>query len=128
MDSVLNSVKKSLGIPAEVTDFDPDVILFTNSAFGTLNQLGLGPAEGFEIEDATAVWDTFTLGNPKLNGVKEYVYISVRLVFDPPQQGPLLQALQNKLNELTWRLNVVREGTVYGQGVILDGVIDGGTP
>lgn len=128
MDSILDSVKKSLGIPAEVTDFDPDVILFTNSAFSTLNQLGLGPVEGFEIEDAAAVWDTFTLGDPRINSVKEYVYISVRLVFDPPQQGPLLQAYQNKLNELTWRLNVVREGTVYGQGAILDGVIDGGTP
>lgn len=130
MDSILDSVKKNLGIPLEVTDFDQDIILLINSAFGTLHQIGLGPIDGFEIEDNTAVWDSFTLGDKRYNGVKQYVYLKVRVVFDPPQQSYVLEALNQSITELTWRLNVARENDVlnYPNPTVPTFIFDGGAP
>lgn len=110
MDSILNSVKKTLGIGSDYTAFDLDIMLHINSVFSTLNQLGIGPEAGFMIEDADATWDTF-LGTDalKLNSVKTYVYLKVRMLFDPPQTSYLIDALNKQATELEWRLNVRRE-------------------
>lgn len=113
-DSILNSVKKILGIAADYDAFDTDIIVHTNSVFSTLNQLGLGPKEGFMIEDDSAVWEDFLLGDMRLNAVKTYTYLRVRVLFDPPTTGFTLTALQEQIKEMEWRLNIVREGDEYG--------------
>lgn len=113
-DSILNSVKKILGIAADYDAFDTDIIVHTNSVFSTLNQLGLGPKEGFMIEDDSAVWEDFLLGDMRLNAVKTYTYLRVRVLFDPPTTGFVLTALQEQIKELEWRMNVVREADSYG--------------
>ena len=106
MDSILDSVKKNLGLADTYDVFDPDIILFINSVFSTLNQLGLGPTNGFAIEDDTATWDEFLGGDLRSNDVKTYIYLRVRLLFDPPQTGYLVDALNKQIAEHEWRMNV----------------------
>lgn len=128
-DSILTSIKKILMIDESYTVFDPDIILHINSAFATLNELGLGPDEGFMIDDATAVWaDFFT--DMRLNSVKSYVGLRVKVVFDPPSNPRVVQAIETQIKELEWRLNAVREHTdwvnplppsPWGGPVIVDG-------
>jgi hypothetical protein len=112
-DSILTSTKKILGIAEDYTAFDMDVMTHINSAFSTLNQLGIGPANGFFIEDATATWSDFLLDDPRLNNVRTYIYLKVRIVFDPPGTSFHLNAIQEQLKELEWRLNVYREETQW---------------
>lgn len=109
-ESILNSTKKMLGIDADYDAFDMDVILHINGALSTLNQLGLGPEEGFMIEDETAEWGDLLEDDMRLNSVKSLVYLKVRLVFDPPSTSFVLSAMQEQIKELEWRLNVYREG------------------
>lgn len=103
--SILTSIKKLLGIESDYTQFDSDIILQINSAFSSLNQLGIGPEEGFEIHDATTGWSSFITG-PKFNYAKTYVFLKVKLAFDPPTSSTLMASYENQLNELTWRLSV----------------------
>lgn len=109
--SILNSTKKILGIAEDYTVFDLDVITHINTAFSTLTQLGVGPAAGFMIEDATAEWTDFISDDLQYNSVKSYVFLRVRLLFDPPTTSYLITALEKQLQELEWRLNVHREET-----------------
>lgn len=108
MQSILVSIKKLLGIAEDYPHFDEDIILQINSAFSTLNQLGVGPAEGFSIEDSSAVWSDF-ITDDRLNFVKTFVQIKVKLAFDPPTSGVLLDSYRSQLDELTWRLSIVSE-------------------
>lgn len=108
-NSILDSVKKILGMDASYTVFDLDVTLHINSVFSTLNQLGVGPDAGFMIEDNTALWDTFLLGDPRLNQVKSYVFLRVKMLFDPPMTSFHIDAMKEQIKELEWRLNVQRE-------------------
>lgn len=108
-DSILTSTKKALGLEEDYEAFDPDIIMHINSVFSTLNQLGIGPGLGFMIEDKEALWDTFLGGDPRLNNVKTYVYLRVRMLFDPPQTGFHTTAMQDQIKELEWRINVQRE-------------------
>lgn len=112
-DSILKSVKKILGIEAAYTVFDIDIITHINSVFATLNELGLGPIDGFMITDDTSVWQDFLEGDAKLNSVQSYMYLRVRLLFDPPSTSYLITSLQEQAKELEWRLNVVREFRDY---------------
>lgn len=106
MESILTSIKKMLGITEEYTHFDKDIIMHINSVFMILQQLGVGPTEGFYIEDDTATWANF-LGDPtKLQMVKSYMYMKVRLLFDPPSNGTITNSMNQMINEFEWRLNV----------------------
>ncbi len=109
MDSILTSVKKMLGITEEYTHFDPDIIMHINSVLMDLKQLGVGPQEGFFIEDDTYTWDDFIGDTSKLQAIKTYVYLRVKLDFDPPQNSSVASAMERRLNELTFRLNVETE-------------------
>lgn len=111
--SILNSTKKILGIASSYTAFDLDIITHINTAFSTLTQLGVGPAEGFMIEDDTATWADFIVDDIQLNSVKSYVYLRVRLLFDPPATSYLITASQEQVRELEWRLNTHREETQW---------------
>lgn len=112
-DSILVSTKKVLNLPEDYDAFDQDVILHINSVFSTLNQLGVGPAEGFMIEDDAAIWATFLDGDPRLNHIKTYVYLRVRMLFDPPTTGYHVEAMKEQIKELEWRMNVQREDTQW---------------
>lgn len=111
-DSILDSVKKVLGLESTYTAFDTDIILHINSVISVLNQLGIGPVGGFMIVDNTATWDAFVGTNTdmNLNMVKTYVYLRVRLLFDPPATSFAIEAFTKQYQELEWRLNVKREG------------------
>lgn len=109
-NSILDSTKKALGIDPDYDVFDPDITMHINSVFVTLNQLGIGPAEGYAIEGADEEWSAF-LGNDKLlNNVRTYVYLRVRILFDPPSTSFTLDAMKQQIQELEWRISVYREG------------------
>lgn len=109
-DSILESTKKILGIDAGYVVFDTDIIMHINSVFSTLEQLGIGPVDGFMIEDNIPTWEAFIGLDNRLNAVKTYVYLRVRMLFDPPQTSFHLTAINEQIKELEWRLNVKREG------------------
>lgn len=113
MESILTSVKKLNGIDKEYTHYDSDIIMYINSALMTLRQIGVGPTEGFAIEDDTAVWsdiipEEFDL---LIESVKTYVAHKVKLAFDPPQNSAALQALKEIIAEDEWRINIEVEST-----------------
>lgn len=105
MDSILNSIKKLLGITEDYTHFDQDIIMHINSAFFTLNQLGVGPDESFKIEDKNDTWDDF-VSNNDVEAIKSYIGLKVRTLFDPPTNSALLSAMNEQIKEFEWRLNV----------------------
>lgn len=109
-ESILDSTKKILGIDPSYDAFDMDITMHINSAFSTLHQLGLGPEEGFMIEDDGEEWGDLLEDDRRLNSIKSYVYLKVRVVFDPPTTSFTLSALQEQIKELEWRLNTYREG------------------
>lgn len=112
-DSILNSVKKILGIEENYTVFDVDIIIHINTVLNILNQLGIGPDEGFMITGETETWDNFIGNDILLNDVKTYIYLRVRLIFDPPTTSFAIEALTKQYQELEWRMNVKREGEVH---------------
>lgn len=109
-NSILDSTKKAIGLGADYDVFDPDIIMHINTAFSTLSQLGVGPEEGFQIVDDSITWDEYTMADKERNMVKSYVYLRVRLLFDPPETSYLINAFNDQVKELEWRLNVHEEG------------------
>lgn len=112
--SILNSVKKIVGVGADDTAFDLDIITFINSAFSTLTQLGIGPLGGFFIEDDAAEWTDF-IDEDDLNAslVRTYVCMRARMGFDPPTTSYLIGALNEQIKEFEWRLSTNREDTEW---------------
>lgn len=119
MTSILTSVKKMLGIAEEYAHFDSDIIMHINSVFAILTQLGVGPKEGFFIEDDTTSWSDFIQSNSLLNPVKSYMYLKVKLLFDPPLSSSVIESTNRLISELEWRINVavdqVEEGIQNGE-------------
>lgn len=109
MESILTSIKKLLGIDAEYTHFDADIIIHINSALMTLNQLGIGPEEGFSILSEVETWDSFIGDSVYYEAIKTYVCYYVRIAFDPPMSSSVLESMQRRMNELEWRLQVQKE-------------------
>lgn len=112
-ESILKSVKITLNLQPEYEVFDDVVLMHINTVFSTLNQLGVGPTQGFMIQDAGQMWSEFLGNDPGLNHVKTYVYLRVRLLFDPPSTGYHVAAMQKQIEELEWRLNAQREDTKW---------------
>ena len=110
MDSILTSIKKLLGIDESYTQFDTDLIMHINSVFMILSQLGIGPSTPFLIQDKYSTWDEFIEeGDPqyeKMELVKSYMYLKVKLLFDPPLSSSVVESIKNQINELEWRLNI----------------------
>lgn len=105
MESILTSTKKLAGLTEEYDHFDTDIIMYINSVFLVLKQIGVGPSEGFYIHDADDIWDDFISDNAVIReAVKSYMGQKVRLKFDPPANGTLLQALKDSISEAEWRL------------------------
>lgn len=105
MDSILTSIKKMLGLGESDTQFDEELIMFINAAFSTLLQLGVGPSTGFIIEDEFAEWAEFLGTRTDVENVKTYIYLKVRLIFDPPQTSYLVEAINKQIAECEWRIN-----------------------
>lgn len=103
-DSILNSVKLQLGILPEYTVFDQQLILAINTAFSILHQLGVGPKDGYAIEDESNRWDQ-VVTKQSLNMIKSYVFLKVKLLFDPPATSFVLDAYNKQLAEMEWRIN-----------------------
>lgn len=104
MESILNSIKKNLGLHEEDTSFDEDLIMHINSVFGILYQMGIGPSEPFEIKGSEETWDDFLVDKFKINYVKSYVEKKVKLMFDPPLSSSVLESVYSVIKELEWRL------------------------
>jgi hypothetical protein len=108
-ESILKSTKKILGLADNYTPFDLDVITHINAAFSILDQLGVGPPGGFVIDDETELWSDYTAPPNQLHLIKTYVFLKVRMLFDPPTTSFLIEATNNQLREYEWRLNSFRE-------------------
>lgn len=106
MESILTSTKKLLGITEEYENFDTDIITHINSTFFILNQLGVGPSEPFSIIDKNQMWEEFTTDINKIELAKSYMYLKVRLLFDPPSSSATAEAINRQISEFEWRLNV----------------------
>lgn len=117
--SILKSTKKLLGIGDDDTSFDLDIITHINAAFSHLYQLGIGPENGFEIDDEGPTWDEFLTDAalpvivPVRNAVKTNIALQVRLAFDPPQIWHILNAMNAQLTESDTRLSMMREATEW---------------
>ena len=110
MESILNSIKKLLGIADDYTPFDPDIIIHINSVFSILTNLGVGPDSGYKIVDANNTWDEFiSESDSRYSMLKTYVYQKVRLLFDPPLTTNHIEALNKSVAELEWRLQIQSE-------------------
>lgn len=105
MESILTSIKKKLGLGADYTPFDPDIIIAINAAFSVLTQLGVGPEKGFFICGPSETWSSYLGDRDDLEFIKEYVYLKVRYMFDPPA-GSVLSAMNELIKEYEWRINV----------------------
>lgn len=109
MDSILTSIKKMLGITEDYTHFDTDIVMHINSVFSILTQLGVGPPEGFYIQDKTTIWYEYISDPNKIEMVKSYMYLKVRLLFDPPSSSSVIEAFNKQISEFEWRLNIAVE-------------------
>ncbi len=106
IDSILTSVKKTLGIEKDYEQFDADLIMHINSVFSILTELGIGPKEGFSITGPDEVWDDYLKDSKKIDLVKSYMYLKVKLIFDPPLSTAVLDVMNREVAEFEWRLNV----------------------
>ena len=111
MDSILTSIKKLLGIAEDYEHFDQDLIIHINSVLSVLTQLGVGPSEGFSIEDENATWNDFIPEDKRLSSIRSYVYMKVKLLFDPPLSSSVIESMNRMISEFEWRLNVAAEPT-----------------
>lgn len=135
MESILTSIKKLLGIGEDYEHFDPDIIMHINSVFMDLTQMGVGPSYGFAIEDDISEWTDFIPDTRQLQAVKSYIYLRVKLLFDPPTSSSVMEAMNRDIQRYEWRLNVAAESietdetdnddsNTSGSGSGVTGVID----
>lgn len=105
LDSILNTVKKLLGIDVDDTSFDDDIIILINSSMLSLSQMGIGPVNGFIVTSSVDKWTDYISDNTiNLEGVKTYLYLKVKLTFDPPTNSTVIEAMKKTLEELEWRM------------------------
>lgn len=109
MESILTSIKKLLGIEEDYEHFDHDIIMHINTVFSDLAQLGVGPSDGFMIENRDAVWNDFVSDSAKLQAVKSYMHLRVKLLFDPPSSSAVLASYERQIDKFEWRLNAAAE-------------------
>lgn len=107
--SILDTIKGLLDIADGYGAFDEDIIIHINTAFMTLNQLGVGPEETFYISSKDNTWQEFMQDDITLEGVKTYIYMKVRLVFDPPTSSFVIDAFNKNIAELEFRLKTQAE-------------------
>ena len=105
-DSILENIKGLLGGLDGCDQFDTDIIIHINTALSILTQLGVGPKTGFAIRDKTAVWSDFIPADMGVESIKTYVFMKVKLVFDPPLNATVINSMKESIKEYEWRINV----------------------
>ena len=113
-ESILMSIKKLLNVEEDDTAFDTDIGIMINNEFMTLHQLGIGPDEGFSVHDANVTWEDFSNDKTLIETVKTFIYLKVRMIFDPPASSVVADAYNSRIRELEWRLNVQAERNYKG--------------
>lgn len=108
-ESILTSIKKLLGLSSDYNNFDHDIILHINSVIMILTQLGVGPSDGFRIEDDLSKWNEFIDDEKYLDAVKSFTYLKVKLLFDPPLSSAAIQSIKELISELEWRITTLVE-------------------
>ena len=103
---ILDSIKKMLGITSGYDVYDSDIIMHINSVFFVLQQLGVGPPDGFRISGNGETWDDYMLESQDIESVKSYMYLRVKMLFDPSLNSAVIEAMERQIKELEWRLNV----------------------
>lgn len=121
MESILASIKKLLGVPEEVTHFDSDIIMHINTTIMDLTQIGVGPSEGYHISDEEDTWADFIGDSEELEAVKTYVYLNVKLLFDPPQNSSTIEVINRQIAKIEWRLNFKVDASKTGEEEIQNG-------
>ena len=109
MESILTSITQLLAIKEAYEYYDEQIIMHINSVFFILTQLGVGPSEGFSIEDKFATWNDFLPNEQNIEAVKSYMHLKVKLLFDPPMSSAVLESINRLISELEFRLNVATE-------------------
>lgn len=104
-DSILTSIKKQLGLEEAYTHFDTDIIININSAITTLTGIGVGPSNGFVIEDKTQTWDDFVPSDIRNESIQTYIYLKVKIIFDPPMSTAVMETYKETIRETEWRLS-----------------------
>jgi len=110
--SILDTTKRLCGIEPDDTDYDTEIVVHINSIFFVLQQLGVGPAEGFFILDKEAKWSDY-IGTDQIAAVISYMGLRVKMLFDPPPTGPATEAMERQAGQLEWRLNIHAEGVKW---------------
>ena len=105
-DSILMTIRKLVCGNPYADHFDTDLLVHINACFSVLNQLGVGPENGFIVTDETQSWSSYIADNYILNMVKTYVTLKVKKIFDPPLTSSVLEAMDKEISQLEWRLNV----------------------
>lgn len=108
-NSILISTKKKLGLDQAYEQFDMEIISYINSALAILTQLGVGPEDGLNIDGPNNTWDELFVDSKKIELAKSYIYLKVRLLFDPPTSSFVLESMNKQLSEYEWRINVMAE-------------------
>lgn len=109
MDSILDSIKKMLGIDPTYTEFDTELIILTSTVLSTLSQVAIKPNDGFKLTDKTQVWDDWFAIPDDMEMIKTYIYLRVKLIFDPPQSSSVMKAYEETKNEFEWRIRTAME-------------------
>jgi len=120
-NSILVNIKKLLGIEADEKAFDVDIITDINTVFMSLNQIGVGPATVYSIEDDTAVWTDFVADINKVAAVKSYIHLKVKMIFDPPTASTVLDAMTRVIDQLEWRLMIQVEEPLPDIPILVEG-------
>lgn len=111
-DSILTSTKKNLGLAEEFTAYDPDIITHINAILSVLHDLGIGPDDGLYIDDEDATWEDLSESPAQTNQVRSWLYLRVRMLFDPPTTSFMIDAVQKQIAEFEWRLSINRDNLV----------------
>lgn len=106
LESILTSIKKLLGIEEDYTHFDQDIIVNINAVLMGLSQIGVGPPAGYWVSDKTQTWSDYLGESNNLEAVKTYIYLKVRILFDPPSSSFVLLSMEKIITEFEWRLNI----------------------
>jgi hypothetical protein len=113
MSSILDDTKAALGLASDYTPFDAEIIMHINSVLANLNQLGIGSDAGMEIVNKNNTWAELIGEENRLNHVKSYMYLKVKMLFDPPNTGYVLTAMEKQIDQAEWRITVAQDDIIH---------------
>lgn len=123
VESILETIKKMLGLPKDEVSFDTDILVHINMVFSNLTQMGIGPEEGFTITGYDETWSQFITSDPlKTQQIKSYIYLKVKTVFDPSANSNVAEAFNKTIAELEYRLYVEEENSRHEESLLEEGV------